>query len=192
MQRLKWCLFILSLATVLLLVATPTFLWYQMSTVIKDIERLNGVVNVGHIVADMPDRVSFNVVGCKPQLNDDNAPKMLHELRWLVLLRSLDVSNTAISDVSVARIGDELGGLERLNLARTQTTDASIESLVRMRRLEVLDITGTRLSNAGMDELRKRLPRATIIQDSVDIRRMIEELENTQKEIGGRVPLESR
>jgi len=54
--------------------------------------------------------------------------------------------------------------LARLDLASTTITDVGLKHLAACKQLTLLNLTGTRVTAAGINELRKSLPRLRIVQ----------------------------
>jgi hypothetical protein len=60
------------------------------------------------------------------------------------------------------RFVGELQQLERLSLANSGATDASLKSLQDLVNLRELDLSGTKVSEQGAATLRKSIPRCDI------------------------------
>ena len=55
----------------------------------------------------------------------------------------------------LADLGEQL---EALLLNSTDITDAGVKHLARFQQLKVLELRGTRITNGGLEDLRKALP----------------------------------
>jgi hypothetical protein len=85
----------------------------------------------------------------------------LDHLKQLPRLQELHLRCPSLSYLGVRFVGD-LKHLERLSLAETSTTDASLSSLRGLERLRKLDLTGTKVSEQGVATLRQALPKCEI------------------------------
>lgn len=107
-------------------------------------------------------------------------------------LFALSLEETAITDLAVRRMSRNLKGLCRLNLSRCmqitdgavtsvasglnmlemisfahcpQITEEAVKKLARLKKsVKHIDLTGLSVSTESIDELKKKLPRCTIIQ----------------------------
>ncbi|MFO0947359.1 MAG: hypothetical protein U1D30_15720 [Planctomycetota bacterium] len=77
-------------------------------------------------------------------------------------LVSVDLSNTKITDDGLA-ILREATSVKWLNLARTEVTDACVEHLVGLVELNRLVVSTTRITSAGISQLKQALPKAAIV-----------------------------
>jgi len=57
-----------------------------------------------------------------------------------------------------------LRGLQELNLANTQVTDAGLAFIKDGNRLTTMNLAGTKVTNAGVKQLREELPKLEIIR----------------------------
>ena len=88
-------------------------------------------------------------------------------------LTSLTLAGTQITDAGIAllrkhelnRRKTAITGLERLNLADTEITDACVADLVALSPLNELRITGTQLSTTGLQQLQQAMPKTKILSD---------------------------
>ena len=117
----------------------------------------------------------------KTAVTDKGASILFEQLH----LKSIDLSETKISDACLKNIGKEsrisslklagdeitdagveslssLKSLKTLNLRQCKITDKSIVALSRMRQLKDLDISTTGISNTGFERLKKSLPDCAI------------------------------
>jgi len=88
-------------------------------------------------------------ISAHPNIHDDD----LRHLECLTKLRRLDMyHNPHVGDEGFGHLR-HLGELRELDANRVPVTDACIESLLTLRRLEVLKIEGSRVTNAGIARL---------------------------------------
>lgn len=84
------------------------------------------------------------------------------EVRLLSKLEVLDLSNNAMTGVP-AEIG-QLSRLRTLDLSNNRLTGLPLE-LGQLTNLETLDLRGNDYSKYDLDQIRSKLPRATILVD---------------------------
>ena len=72
--------------------------------------------------------------------------------------------NKWVNDAELARLCDSMrhARVRSLNLDNTAITDASVESLARVRSLRELRLRGTQITEAGIQKLRAALPKANV------------------------------
>ncbi|MDW7995999.1 MAG: leucine-rich repeat domain-containing protein [Gemmatales bacterium] len=88
----------------------------------------------------------------------------LKELAALQNLTTLDLSDTPITDAGLKELA-ALKNLTTLDLENTRITDAGLKELARLKSLAVLYVDGgTKVTQRGIAELRKALPRCAIIE----------------------------
>jgi serine/threonine protein kinase/Leucine-rich repeat (LRR) protein len=85
----------------------------------------------------------------------------LVRLKQLPRLRELSLGCQSLSFLGVRFVG-ELKQLEKLSLANSGATDASLSGLRGLVHLRELDLTGTKVSEHGVAELQKSLPKCDI------------------------------
>jgi len=86
----------------------------------------------------------------------------LAHLKGLAKLRLLALHNTRITDIGLVYL-QGLNNLSHLNLSDTQITDAGLAHLKGLTSLRSLDLGhDTRVSNAGVTELKQALPSVAI------------------------------
>ena len=77
----------------------------------------------------------------------------------------VSIKRTEFSDAEMERLKDVLKavpGLKELRLDQTQITDAGLEQLKGLTRLECLSLTDTKVTAAGVEKLKQALPTCTI------------------------------
>lgn len=79
-------------------------------------------------------------------------------------LVELDLGSTQITDAGVEHL-ESLSKMQHLHLGNTHITDKSVERLAQLKGLQTLVVEGTRISKAGMTELRNSLPACEIMPD---------------------------
>lgn len=87
----------------------------------------------------------------------------LEALQIFPALVSLDLTS-ARADAETWRELEQLTGLVELSIAHTAAEDSLVPHLLRLNRLRSLNLTGTRITAAGINQLRDSLPDLTIIQ----------------------------
>lgn len=89
----------------------------------------------------------------------------LKELGGLKNLTTLDLSYTGITDAGLKEVG-KLTNLTTLKLAKFShdalITDAGLTALSNLKNLTTLDLVGTKITDAGVKELKKSLPHVQI------------------------------
>ena len=75
-----------------------------------------------------------------------------------VQLSARTLTDESLQDLDLQR----LRRMHHLNLCDTQVSDASIPCLAKLTQLRTLDLPGTRVTDKGITQLRKRLPNCTI------------------------------
>jgi hypothetical protein len=116
----------------------------------------------GSAAAD-DDLASLDGVACRCLVLDGTPVRgqgLVH-LKNLPRLADLRLRCPSLSYLGVRCVG-ELKHLERLSLAETGATDASLISLHGLDRLHELDLTGTKVSHQGVAALRQTLPKCEI------------------------------
>jgi hypothetical protein len=121
----------------------------------RDEARAIGAVELlrGKVERDdsLPDPVVIGVdLHGSTRLNE----KYLHLLRSFPRLRTLNLSNTSITDAGMLEIS-ELKDLRTLALGETRLDDAGLKQLRGMTTLKSLDLSNTRVTGAGLQELRE-------------------------------------
>lgn len=104
---------------------------------------------------------SLTIISSK--VGDGGVPYLtkLHNLRYLIL------NHVGISDASVALIADSMANLEALSLSGCkQITDAGAQHVTALKKLQLLDLTGTSVSPELIDRIRAALPECRILCDS--------------------------
>lgn len=87
----------------------------------------------------------------------------LVHLKKLTKLRMLTLSDTLITDAGLVHV-KKLTKLQYIGLGGTQVTDAGMAELKALTKLSTLHLgRNTQISQAGMNELKRALPRLTII-----------------------------
>jgi hypothetical protein len=81
-------------------------------------------------------------------------------------LSVLSLGNTPVSDEVVPHL-EAIAGLTRLRLTGTHLSGASLEGLVRLPRLEVACLTGTRIDHSALMEMEKARPGLDLRCDDV-------------------------
>ena len=81
-------------------------------------------------------------------------------------LSRLNLSNTRLTDHHLEHVRD-LTGLQSLDLSGTEITDNSFKRLRELRRLQFLDLRGTKVSESVVDDLKKSLPKCSILWEPV-------------------------
>jgi internalin A len=194
-------------AIALIVVGLPA-LWYAMTFRSRQAERrikeLNGMVRSTNAIG-LPFHGGFvnygeldNVYLLGPQTGDDE----LRVLRGVPALKSLDLTNTRVTDDGLAELGrfpklhtlcianidhtKQIGpsgerlrtrplvtgrGLERLKdlpdlqdlqLIGSPTTDDDLQSLKSLKNLTRLDLKDSKVTPAGVAELKKALPKCRV------------------------------
>lgn len=72
-------------------------------------------------------------------------------------VREVDLGDTEASDETLILL-QAFTGLEWLCLEETGITDSGLKSLARLKRLKRLELAGTRVTAAGVEQLRHELP----------------------------------
>jgi hypothetical protein len=80
----------------------------------------------------------------------------------LTSLRSLDLSNTRITDAGMIHLKG-LNNLEGLSLDGNQISDAGSAQLKCLTKLKLLSLAGTNVTNAGVNELKKAIPLLNVV-----------------------------
>ncbi|HEY7423755.1 MAG TPA: hypothetical protein VH682_05865 [Gemmataceae bacterium] len=87
----------------------------------------------------------------------------LAQLRVVPDLRKLNLKGTALTDAGLVHL-KELKKLQRLDLSNTAITDTALKSLHGLPQLRWLSLEETKVTDRGADELRKALPKLTIVR----------------------------
>jgi len=96
--------------------------------------------------------------------NPEVTDATLEHLRGMKQLKNLDISNSKITDDGLKIIG-ELPALEELRLTRTAITDQGFrDHLLGKETLMKLDLAGTKVSRATVEEWRKAKPGRRALQ----------------------------
>jgi Leucine-rich repeat (LRR) protein len=146
----------------------------------KAIQKLGGSITRDKKAKDEP------IVGVKlsgPKVTDAG----LKHLAGLKQLRTVNLYNTKVTDAGLKHLAglkqlqrlylidtqvtdaglNELAGLkqlQRLYLIDTQVTDAGLKHLAGLKQLRELGLNGTKVTDKGKADLKKALPRLTIIE----------------------------
>jgi hypothetical protein len=75
---------------------------------------------------------------------------------------SVNLSGTAADDAQVARLAEKVPKLKHLKLNATKITNASVNSLKKLKNLATLDIGNTKITTESFNALRAALPKAEI------------------------------
>jgi hypothetical protein len=116
----------------------------------------------GSTVADA-DLAALGPLPCRRLVLDRtpiSGPGLAHLKQWSTL-KELRLGCPTLSFLGICFVG-ELKQLERLSLADSGATDASLGSLRNLVGLRELDLTGTRVSAQGVAALRQALPKCDI------------------------------
>jgi Leucine-rich repeat (LRR) protein len=89
---------------------------------------------------------------------DDEA---LRSLSGMPDLRSLDLSETKITDAGVAVLAEHRN-LQSLDLSQTGVTDVALPPLVKLPYLSQLDLRETQITEAAVRELRRQMPHTEV------------------------------
>jgi hypothetical protein len=73
----------------------------------------------------------------------------------------VDLSKTQVTDAELKEL-QELKGLQDLALVGTQVTDAGLKELKDLKGLQTLNLTGTHVTDAGLKRLKEALPKCRI------------------------------
>ena len=92
---------------------------------------------------------------------DDSGIRGLRGFHRLIILK---VSHTTIGDAGVQIITEECPNLRSLDLSNTRITDASAKHLERLTELRNLEVSNTLLSKERFQELRRALPKLKTIE----------------------------
>jgi len=87
----------------------------------------------------------------------------LSHLLGLANLKTLVLEGTQITDAGLAHLA-RLPSLETLNLRRVGMTDKGLSHLRSLTSLQTLDLYDTDVSETAIDELKKALPRLTVVK----------------------------
>jgi hypothetical protein len=121
------------------------------------VEKLGGKVEFG------PEGPAGPVV--RVRLNDTRVTdKDLEHLRGLTALRRLDLHRTAVTDEGLRHLRG-LTRLNRLYLTGTGVSDKGLAHLTGLAELEYLHLGRTKVTAAGVEKLRRQLPKAQIYWD---------------------------
>jgi hypothetical protein len=93
--------------------------------------------------------VTFTAVSLRGNLDDTAFAKLSSIYPQLV---TLDLSATKVTDASVAKLAGATN-LKQIRLAETGITDASIDTLLKLKTLESINLYGTKVTNAGVMKL---------------------------------------
>jgi len=93
------------------------------------------------------------------QLTDEGVP----ELQTLNSLQVLWLDRTSVSEAGLNWLSN-LSGLRELGLRNCPVGDGLIELVGNMHQLSVLNVFGTKVTEDGVLELRKRLPDCEIMR----------------------------
>ena len=85
------------------------------------------------------------------------ADESLGDLHLCSQLFTLDLRGAPVTDKGIKQLTG-LGNLTRLGLAETQISDAAIDSLIEIKYLENVDLSGTRTTAEGRARLIKARP----------------------------------
>jgi eukaryotic-like serine/threonine-protein kinase len=83
-------------------------------------------------------------------------------LRELPELTELRLGCPMLADIFVSQVG-EMKGLQRLSLANSGMSDKGLEPLCGLTGLQELDLTGSKVTEAGVANLQKALPKCRIL-----------------------------
>ena len=116
-------------------------------------------------LTDLPHLTFLGLENC--ELLVPQSP-LLESLGTIPSLRSISLAGTAIDKEGAQAIGD-LGQVRGLSLARTGIGDDAIERLLALESLEVVDLSGTRLSAAGLGRLTRHPALRAIFAEDVPL-----------------------
>jgi hypothetical protein len=125
-------------------------------TPLKELKGLQELLLSGTKVSDLTPLKEL--IGLQSLGLSDTKVSDLTPLKELKNLQSLGLSRTGVSDLTLLK---ELTGLQGLNLSRTGVSD--LTPLKELKKLEWLNLSGTAVSNEQVAELKKALPKLTII-----------------------------
>jgi hypothetical protein len=90
----------------------------------------------------------------------------LVSLKGLTRLQELDLSATEVSDAGLVHL-QRMTGLKRLDLRYTAISDAGIVHLKNLTSLQSLDVYGTKVDDFGAQELRRALPKVSVVYERI-------------------------
>ena len=82
-------------------------------------------------------------------------------------LKELDVSGTGITDIGLAQL-EALDEIERIEAKRTQLTDTCFLVFEKLPKLNLIWISGTKVTEKGVSEFRKAHPAIRVVVDDID------------------------
>ena len=84
--------------------------------------------------------------------------ELLNRLKSLGRVAELDLSKSTVNDDTVSRLNEvEIGGLlVKLDLSHTAVTDAGLDKLQNLVVLSNLNLTGTKVTAAGVERFKKK------------------------------------
>jgi len=82
----------------------------------------------------------------------------------LTEIEQLNLSDTQFTDADIVRL-NELGELRILILSHTNVSNDSLDEIVRFRKLEFLNLTGTRVTPNRIAELRETMKPCVVLYD---------------------------
>jgi hypothetical protein len=108
------------------------------------------------VIRELPHLRSLVLTG--PNVTDST----LDHLKGLIELRGLYLFGTQVTDAGLGQL-ENLSGLEILHLrGSNKITDAGLRHLRKLTRLEFIDLAGTAVSEAGMQDLKRALPKVVV------------------------------
>src|SRR5262245_34425600 len=155
------------LTTLETLVLNNTLLTDAGLAELKDLKKLKSLQLAGCIrVTDK----SAEVVKGFTDLEDLSLPSTItgegaKTLVGLKKLRKLYLGGAPMTDAAVKDIADNMPELTDLNLGSSlpnEVSDASVANLARLKKLKALNLSGSKLTDAGLKDLQKALPECKI------------------------------
>lgn len=142
----------------------------------KGVEALAHLSNLEQFTVDdlhLLTPASMKALGSLPNLRripelPSGATELIEPLAGLRKLEVLRISGQDLTDEGLSHV-KKLSSLKQLEILHCQVTDVGLAQLANLKRLEELDIRGVdRVTAAGVQQLRERLPNCTILRNAAD------------------------
>lgn len=134
-----------------------TRLWHVATAVHLESLDLSGTWITAPGLLDFPQLPSLLELDLSENRLDDTCVAVFDQRRF-PRLKTLNISDSFVSDRFVAELSESVSSLEELNLYRTEVTDAAVPFLIRIESLKILGCGLTHMTSDGADSLARARP----------------------------------
>jgi Leucine-rich repeat (LRR) protein len=115
------------------------------------VERISNGCGSG--AAKRPERSPRGLRRVMPRRTTDGAPRKEGDIGKITYLKTLDLSQTKITDAGLKELS-QLKGMTWLQVGGTAITDAGVSNLIELSNIKWLDLSGTKITDVGLNELK--------------------------------------